>query len=286
MLIGIMCVWNVALSQESVLGRKHEVSREDEMASQKISEEEKTTKIDLSMGEHRESKVNLQSVKTTTLDCLIEPHMSVDVATAISGIVKEISVDRGDLIKSKQVIANLEDEVEKADLAQAKARMDLASRKFKRLETLSKKEMIASEKLDEAKSEYELAKAEFQKASALLDQRTILSPFDGVIVERYVVQGELVDKNKIVKMAQINPLNVEIVAPVSMLGQFMKGAIINIYPEGPNTGPYDARVARIDRVVDAASGMFRVRLSLPNPDYSIVAGVRCKAEYSHSSTKN
>lgn len=284
-LIGLAFFWEIAFSQGVVSAQDHQVlPRHKATSPQILAETEYTAAEQSSEGGIKsisDAPISTPSspVSTTTLDCLIEPHMSVDVATATSGIVRDIDVDRGDMVENKQVLAHLKDDVEMADLAQAKARMALALRKFKRLKTLSKKEMIASEKLDEAKSEYELAKAEFQKASALLQQRTITSPFEGVIVERYVSQGELVDNNKIVRMAQINPLNVEIVAPVSMLGDFTKGTVIEVYPEGPSMGTFEARVLRVDRVVDAASGMFRVRLNLPNPDYKISAGVRCKAVF-------
>ncbi len=254
LLIGLMCFWDIALSE----GAESELNRQV-------------------LPQNNVSSSNPPAPVPTTLDCLIEPHTAVDVATAISGIVKDVLVDRGDLVKNEQVLAYLNDEVEKANLAQASARMAFSARKLKRMQTLSKKRMVSSEMLDEAKSENDLAKAELQKADALLKQRTILSPIQGVIVEKYVAKGELVENNKIVRIAQLDPLNVEIVAPVSMLGNFIKGATVQVYPEGPHKGPFDAHVARVDRVVDAASGMFRVRLNLPNPDYTISAGVRCKA---------
>ena len=39
-----------------------------------------------------------------------------------------------------------------------------------------------------------------------------------------------------------------------------------------------ATVRHVDRVLDAASNSFRVRLTLPNPHYRLPAGLRCKAD--------
>jgi multidrug efflux pump subunit AcrA (membrane-fusion protein) len=44
-------------------------------------------------------------------------------------------------------------------------------------------------------------------------------------------------------------------------------------------GTYSARITVIDRVIDAASGTFRIRLELPNPKNEIPAGLRCKVKF-------
>jgi membrane fusion protein (multidrug efflux system) len=52
-----------------------------------------------------------------------------------------------------------------------------------------------------------------------------------------------------------------------------------IYPEDPVKDAYQATVTIVDRVADAASGTFRVRLTLPNPDLAIPAGLRCGIKF-------
>ena len=49
-------------------------------------------------------------------------------------------------------------------------------------------------------------------------------------------------------------------------------------PELPGAEPVQATVQHVDQVLDAASNSFRVRLSLPNPNNQLPAGLRCKAE--------
>jgi multidrug efflux pump subunit AcrA (membrane-fusion protein) len=57
------------------------------------------------------------------------------------------------------------------------------------------------------------------------------------------------------------------------------GMRARVMPESPVGGSYDAQVTVVDRVVDAASGTFGVRLALPNPDHRIPAGIRCQIEF-------
>lgn len=212
------------------------------------------------------------------VDCLIEPYATVEVATAASGIVKSVTVDRGHAVKSGQVLVQLDAEVERANVARERARVDFASKKYDRMKHLFKEQMVSEQQLEEAKSENDLAVAELRKATELLNQRTILSPLSGVVVEKYISPGELVENKKVVKLAQVHPLNVELIASVPMLGIFKSGTRMQIFPEGNASTPLEAEVKLVDRVVDAASGTFRVRLELPNPGHQVAAGVRCKAK--------
>jgi multidrug efflux pump subunit AcrA (membrane-fusion protein) len=83
----------------------------------------------------------------------------------------------------------------------------------------------------------------------------------------------------IAKLAQIHPLRVEVIVPVALLGKIAVGARAEVQPEAPVAGSYPAIVAVVDRVVDAASGTFGVRLELPNPDYRLPAGLTCKVRF-------
>jgi multidrug efflux pump subunit AcrA (membrane-fusion protein) len=67
--------------------------------------------------------------------------------------------------------------------------------------------------------------------------------------------------------------------PTAYYGQIRNGSKARVRPEKPIGGTYDATVTVVDRVLDAASGTFGVRLALPNPDLRLPAGIRCKVEF-------
>jgi multidrug efflux pump subunit AcrA (membrane-fusion protein) len=54
---------------------------------------------------------------------------------------------------------------------------------------------------------------------------------------------------------------------------------VSVVPDLPGARPLTARVTMVDKVIDPASNTFRVQLSLPNPDLSLPAGLRCKADF-------
>ena len=82
-----------------------------------------------------------------------------------------------------------------------------------------------------------------------------------------------------VELAQIDPLYVEVFAPVGLLGKLEVGQRASVLPEEPVGGNHEAKVIVVDPVVDAASGTFGVRLELPNPDHAIPAGLKCRVRF-------
>jgi multidrug efflux pump subunit AcrA (membrane-fusion protein) len=78
------------------------------------------------------------------------------------------------------------------------------------------------------------------------------------------------------RLAQIDPLNVEVILPVSQLLSIKVGMRAKVIPEAPIGGQYSAEVKIVDKVIDAASGTFGVRLELPNPNYRLPAGLKCR----------
>src|SRR5205823_8795245 len=103
-----------------------------------------------------------------------------------------------------------------------------------------------------------------------------------VVVEVLLKPGEfgaITFKDPIMKLAEIDPLHVEVVLPVSMYGKVRPGQRAAVMPEMPVGGRYETTVKVVDRVVDAASGTFGVRLELANGKRAIPAGVRCKVTF-------
>jgi RND family efflux transporter MFP subunit len=245
-------------------------------------------------------------VEAADLDCLIQAYELVGVASPVEGLVEQITVDRGDLVEQGQVLVTLESAAEKAVLAVARARaeleaaiksnqvrLDFGVRRFDRTQDMFKKDLIPLKEMDEAETakilgelglleaheNRRLAELDLQRASVVLALRTIRSPITGVVVERLLSPGEFVSQAAILKIARIDPLRVEVFVPVAMLGRVRLGMLGEVRPEPPVNGVYEARVTIVDRVVDAASGTFGVRLELPNPDYRLPAGLKCKVRF-------
>lgn len=250
----------------------------------------------------------MPALQAADLDGVIEPYVVVNVSAPVEGLVEQVAVDRGHLVEQGQVLATLESSLERAEVALARfrsereaaiqtgrTRIEFGSCRFDRMEKLFKENaFIPLNDLDEAETTKRLAEAglleavenrrlaelELQRASVALALRTIHSPIRGVVVERFRFSGEFAnDQTLVLKLAQLDPLRVEVFAPVAMLGEVVGGA--QVVPEAPMNQVYVARVTVVDRVADAASGMFVVRLELPNPGYLLPARLKCKVRFLH-----
>jgi len=212
-------------------------------------------------------------------ECLLEPHEVVNVSSPVAGLLAAVNVERGDQVGKGQVIARLKSEAEQAAVDLARARAEFGQRKVVRNEELIQQALISPSEKDELETESHTAQLELRQAEAVLKQRTIKSPIDGVVVERFLSAGEFVQSDPILKIAQLNPLNVEVIVPVSRFGNVHKGMKAVVQPQALINGSYKAEVVIVDRVIDAASGTIGVRLELANPDYHIPAGLKCTVTF-------
>jgi RND family efflux transporter MFP subunit len=241
-----------------------------------------------------------------TFDCVIEPSEIVDVGSAVPGVIETMQVDRSDLVRKGMTLAKLESGTEHASVKLAKMQAQLTTsielrkanagynrRKQSRNRELFQKAIISKNDMDLTKTEAYIAQLqvrqekdnqliaslEWERARKVLERRTIHSPIDGVVMERFKSVGEYVKDTPVMRVAQLDPLHVEVILPVNMLGQVPRGIRAEVTLDLPGQAKQVATVTRVDRVSDAASGTFCVQLNLPNPEYKIPSGLRCRLTF-------
>lgn len=240
-----------------------------------------------------------------TLGCLISPERVADVGSPVVGVVADIPVDNGSVVQAGQTLVVLRSDVEQAglqaaqarsaieaDVHAAKANLMLAHQRHARAIELLGEGFVSSQAVEQARAERDVADQKLQQArgqqvvsqqelrvvEAQLGQRTVRSPFRGVVVERFVNAGERVEDKPLLRLAMLDPLRVEIVMPASRWGSVAVQQSLSVVPELPGAVSMPARVTHVDKIIDAASNTFRVRLSLPNPGHRLPAGARCKVD--------
>lgn len=239
------------------------------------------------------------------LDCMIQPNQIVQVGVPASGVVERLMVDRGDRVSRGQVLAQMSAGVEKAALAVAREKATqqaelsvadsaqaFARRELARASELQEQEFVSKTYLDKSRVELEvargrsdqaqerrrLAQRELELAQAQLSQRTVRAPLDAVVMERLVSAGEFVDQKPILRLAELDPLRVEVLVPASAFGRVAVGARARIGTDLAAHSALEGVVRTVDGLIDAASNTFRVRLELANPGSTIPAGLRCRVD--------
>ncbi|NNU80360.1 efflux RND transporter periplasmic adaptor subunit [Halovulum dunhuangense] len=241
-----------------------------------------------------------------TFDCVIEPKSVATLSAPDEGTIEEIFVDRGQLVRAGQPLVRLEDAVQQLQLelaeAQARsdvevrasaARLELRRKEYERARSLQERNVAAATTLEQAEIEValselsleqatiarELAAIQERQARALLDRRTLNSPFDGVVTQLLATEGEYATEQAgILTLAQIDPLYVEVYLPAAYFSRIAPGQTHAVALAPPLEGRHEAVIDVVDPILDAASGTFGVRLVLPNPEGRIPAGARCLVE--------
>ena len=250
--------------------------------------------------------IAVPKVQAAELDCLVKPEMYVELSSPVESVLEKILVQIGDTVEKGQPLAQLEASVEKARVRlanlQAKSTSDVQNRReqlryakqyYKRMQDLLAQNSVSQYEKDKAETEVALARIELNKAKekqriaqvnlelaqSELALRTIKSPIDGIVVDRYAMVGESVSGRTIMKLAKVDPLKVELIAPTEYFGLIKKGMKVEIYPEQPANQVFMAKVTIVDQLIDPASGSFTVRMELPNPEDKLVGGVNCLAKF-------
>ena len=240
-------------------------------------------------------------------DCVMEAKSTIELQSSEEGILDRVLVKRGHRVKAREIVARLDSQQETLTTARARLRAEAetginaakAQNEFRRKEAERLEGLLSTDAIPEreyktalvesrlaeiavetAVMEHDIAKLEYEQARSRLERRSIRSPVDGVVVDVTMFPGEYVhEQARVMTIAEIDPLYVEVFMPVSQYETVQPGMAAIVAPELPIGGNYDAEVAVVDNVFDAASRTFRVRLVLPNADHALPAGLRCTVRF-------
>ena len=240
-------------------------------------------------------------------DCLIEPSQSLEIGSPVTGVVDKVWVKRGDRVKKGQIVFTLESNAEAAaaDLAKFKSqaigaiksaqnKVAFGQTKYERRKEMAAENLVSKQERDDAEAEWRLAEAElvaakeskdqaaleYKQQSSLLALRTVRSTIDGVVVDQMLYPGETAEagsKKPVLKLAQLDPLKVRVMLPMSVFGKVKAGSVAEVSTEYSPSERLKDTVRHTDKVLDAASGTHIIFLDLPNKTLEIPAGTKCKA---------
>lgn len=248
------------------------------------------------------------SAELPEMDCIVEPSEIVELGSSVPGILNKTLVERNQFVSKGDVVAELDSRVERATLELANARADIETslklrrenaafgqRTKKRNQKLFNESTISAQDMDKVKTEtyiahlqaqqeednQHIAELEARRAQQALNQRIVKSPISGVVTEKYKSVGEYVEAEPVYRIANLDPLHVELIVPTEHLGAIELGmkASIGLQLDAHADQSYVAVVKSVDRVADAASGTFGVQLIMPNSGMRIPSGVRCSLTF-------
>ncbi len=221
----------------------------------------------------------------------------VDLATERDGVVVSVAKDEGSAVKAGDILGQLDDRSLQMELNKARSDLIVAENnvKFKEAELKAKGAALRRQQQLRANglsSEADLEAAEFEAKGAeydlhgwqalvesshseihrleiQLDQTRLRAPFSGVVVRRYIREGQAVAKNdKCFRVSQLAPLQVQFQVPESSAKRPERGAPVDLSLVGDSSRSLSARVVKVSPTVDPASDSYDVTAQLLGPGIS------------------
>ena len=192
----------------------------------------------------------------------LEAERHVDVVSRTQGLVKTILVEEGDRVEEGQPLAQLDTDALELTLREREVNMNSLESSYNRSQELLEQELLSSQEFEQTKFQYEAAAAQYESAKLQLAYATVRSPFAGIITERLIEVGNLVNANDVVfRTADLDPLLARIYVPEKDIGQVRAGQSVRINVEGSDQ-THTGRVARISPIVDPQSGTVKVTVEI------------------------
>jgi RND family efflux transporter MFP subunit len=221
----------------------------------------------------------------------------VDVLAQRDGPVTEIIKDEGSRVRKGEILAQLDEQSleSEAEKIQADLRVTQNDVKYLDAELKAKRANLRRQQelrqyglssdadleqsefqakgaeydLDSQRSKVERAQAELRTTQLELAKMKIRAPFDGVVVRRYIRQGQNVVKDdKCFRISQLSTLRVQFQIPESSGHHPRLGDEVKVSLSDEHPGVYTARVTSVSPTVDAASGTYDVTARLLGLDLS------------------
>lgn len=217
----------------------------------------------------------------------LRSNESVTLSPEISGRIAELHVGEGEAVEAGATIAVLDQSVDKAELAQAQAALELSRANFKRAEELLAKNAGTARSRDEAVAALRNDEASVALARARLEKTVLTAPFDGVLGLRQVSVGQYLDPGTpIVNLEDIDPLKVDFRVPEIYFSVVKVGQPIEILLDAFPDDSFVGTVYAIDPQIDVNGRAIVIRASVPNTDGKLRPGLFARVNLIYESRAN
>jgi len=204
----------------------------------------------------------------------LRSNESVMMRPEVAGRIAAIGFRDGQPVKRGQLLVQLDAALNEAEVAQARAELDLAKSNLKRTEDLARKNFVSGSAQETAASNVEVLAARLKLTEARLAKMGILAPFDGVVGIRGVSIGDYVkDGADLVNIEDIGILKVDFRLPERYLPQLRSGQAVEVTADALPGGRYRGAVEAINPRIDANGRSLEVRARLSNADGRLRPGL-------------
>ena len=202
----------------------------------------------------------------------VEPNRVVSLRAQTGGQITDILVERGTRVSAGEALLKLAMEDREARLAQARALLAQRQQDYEALTAMGERGFQSESQLRQALAELEAARAALRAIELEIEHTVVEAPFDGIVYDRAVELGAMVDRgDTLLTLVDNDPLVVSAQVPQHRVDELAVGEPGTVRLTGGET--IDGTIRYIAPRADADTRTFRVELEVPNPDSERVSGV-------------
>lgn len=241
-----------------------------ETQSKNVSDEDSTTAVPVEIATANTGDLSAYYSSTAVL----EADEQAMVVAKVRGLVRNLYVEEGDFVDAGAVLAQLEDEQLRLETQKAKATMDRLENELDRKEELHQKQLISAQEFENAKYEYQVQKSDYELAQLQLEYSKIRAPISGVISQRMVRIGNMINiDQEVFQITDFDPLLAVLNVPEYEMNKLKKEQSASIQVDAIAGETFEGKVLRISPTVDPETGTFKVTVSVKDKTYQLKPGM-------------
>lgn len=195
----------------------------------------------------------------------LRSRQSVMMRPEVAGRIREIGFADGASVRKGQLLVQLDDTLQRAEIKQAKAQVSIAQANFKRNQELVAQGFVAQRVLEESAANLQVAEAQFALSCARLSRMAIVAPFDGTVGIRNINLGDYVkDGADLVNLEDISSMYVDFRLPERFQNKLRLRQTVEMQLDSMPGRVFKATVEAIDPLLDVNGRSVGVRAVLPN----------------------
>lgn len=194
----------------------------------------------------------------------LRSSQSVTLRPEVAGRIAKIGFIEGQPVRKGQLMVQLDDVLQRAELSQAQAQLSIARANHQRNEELVAQAFVAQRVLDESRAALQVAEAQVALAQARLSRMRIIAPFDGTVGLRNIDLGEFVqDGADLANLEDTRQLTVDFRLPERYQSRLAAGQRVRVELDALPGQHFEARVQAVDPLLDVNGRSIAVRAALP-----------------------
>jgi len=204
----------------------------------------------------------------------IEALAEATVVAKVGGEIIDLLVEEGDDVEQGQLLARLDGDRLRLELAGTRARLEKLKQDFARNVELRERSLISAGDFETIQYEMEALKAANELAELELNYTEIRAPIDGVVTERLIKPGNTIEVGTpAFQITSLEPLISYLHVPEREYGRMQAGLSAEITVDALPEARFTGTVARTSPVVDPTTGTFKLTLEIPDPSGQLKPGM-------------